>query len=148
MRTHLLLVFFIAISLVAGFLVSQYPPAMLIWASLAFGIFIVSFVKIEWGLYILIFSMLLSPEFTIGETVRSSLGRGITLRFEDFLLIVIGFSWFARNAVNKELGLFLKTPLNRPIFFLFPDLSGIDGFGCHRRKSGNQNRLFVCVKVY
>ena len=117
MRTHLLLVFFIAISLVAGFLVSQYPPAMLIWASLAFGIFIVSFVKIEWGLYILIFSMLLSPEFTIGETVRSSLGRGITLRFEDFLLIVIGFSWFARNAVDKELGLFLKTPLNRPILF-------------------------------
>jgi len=90
---------------------------MLIWASLAFAVFIISFVKIEWGLYVLIFSMLLSPEFTISETAGSSLGRGVTLRFEDFLLIVIGFSWFARNAVNKELGLFLKTPLNRPILF-------------------------------
>jgi O-antigen ligase len=61
--------------------------------------------------------MLLSPEFNIGDTGGASLGRGVTLRFEDFLLCVIGFSWFAKNAVNKELGLFLKTPLNKPIFF-------------------------------
>ena len=110
MRTHLLLVFFFAIALLTGFLISQYPPAILIWATLAFAVFITSFVKIEWGLYILVFSMLLSPEITIGQTAGSSLGRGITLRFEDFLLIVIGLSWFARNAVDKELGLFLKTP--------------------------------------
>ena len=117
MRTHLLLIFFIAIALLAGLLISQYPPTILIWATLAFAIFIVSFVKIEWGLYILIFSMLLSPEFIIGETAGASLGRGVTLRFEDFLLAVIGFSWFAKNAVNKDLGLFLKTPLNKPILF-------------------------------
>jgi O-antigen ligase len=61
--------------------------------------------------------MLLSPEIIIGETTGASLGRGVTLRFEDFLLVVIGFSWFAKNAVNKELGLFLKTPLNKPILF-------------------------------
>jgi len=61
--------------------------------------------------------MLLSPEINIGETTGASLQRGITLRFEDFLLVVIGFGWFARNAVNKELGLFLKTPLNKAILF-------------------------------
>jgi O-antigen ligase len=116
-RAHLLLIFFLAIALLAGFLISQYPPTILIWATLAGAIFIVSFINIEWGLYILIFSMLLSPEFTIGETTGSSLGRGVTLRFEDFLMCVIGFSWFAKNAVNKELGLFLKTPLNKPILF-------------------------------
>jgi O-antigen ligase len=128
-RKHLLLVFFVAIALLAGFLISQYPPAILIWATLALAVFIISFVKIEWGLYILIFSMLLSPEITIGETVGSSLGRGVTLRFEDFLLIVIGFSWFARNAVDKELGLFLKTPLNRPIFFYLLACIVSTGFG-------------------
>jgi hypothetical protein len=85
--------------------------------TLALAVFIVSFVKIEWGLYILIFSMLLSPEITIGETTGASIGRGVTLRFEDFLLIVIGFSWFTKNAVNKEIGLFLRTPLNKAIFF-------------------------------
>jgi hypothetical protein len=117
MRTHFLLIFFLAIALLAGFLISQYPPGILIGLSIGCAIFIVSFVNFEWGLYILIFSMLLSPEFTIGETAGGSLGRGVTLRFEDFLMVVIGFSWFARNAVNKELGLFLKTPLNKAILF-------------------------------
>ena len=98
-------------------MISQHPPAILIWATLAFAIFVVSFVNIEWGLYILIFSMLLSPEFKIGDTGGASLGRGVSLRFEDFLLVMIGFSWFAKNAVNKNLGLFLKTPLNKPILF-------------------------------
>jgi hypothetical protein len=117
MRKHLLLVFFLAVALLTGFLISQYPPNILIWGTLAFAIFTVSFVNIEWGLYILVFSMLLSPEISIGETTGASVGRGVTLRFEDFLLVVIGFSWFAKNAVNKELGLFLKTPLNKAIFF-------------------------------
>jgi len=30
-------------------------------------------------------------------------------------LLVVAFSWLAKTAVNKELGLTLKTPLNRPI---------------------------------
>jgi len=117
MRTNLLLLCFLAVALLVGFLISQYPPTFLVWGALAFAIFTITFVKFEWGLYILIFSMLLSPEINIGETVGSSLERGVTLRFEDFLLVVIGLSWFAKNAVNKELGLFLKTPLNKPIFF-------------------------------
>jgi hypothetical protein len=116
-RTQFLLVIFLLIALLAGFLISQHPPPILIWAALSFAIFVISFVNFQWGLYILIFSMLLSPEITIGETTGATLGRGVTLRFEDFLLIVIGFSWFAKNAVNKELGLFLKTPLNKPILF-------------------------------
>jgi len=129
MRTHLLLVFFLAIALLAGFLISQYPPGILIWVALACAIFIVAFINIDWGLYILIFSMLLSPEITIGETVGGSLGRGVTLRFEDFLLIIIGFSWFAKNAVHKELGLFLKTPLNKAIFFYVLSCLVSTGFG-------------------
>ena len=101
-RTNLLLIFFLVIALLSGFLISQYPPIILIWVTLALAVFIVSFVKIEWGLYILIFSMLLSPEISIGETAGSSLKRGLTLRFEDFLLVVIGLSWFARNAAARE----------------------------------------------
>ncbi|MBN2124644.1 MAG: O-antigen ligase family protein [Deltaproteobacteria bacterium] len=81
------------------------------------GIFLVSFVSTEIALYILIFSMLLSPEFIVGATSGTSLGRGVTLRLDDFLLVTIGFSWLAKMAINKELGLFLKTPLNQPIAY-------------------------------
>ncbi|PYN44197.1 MAG: hypothetical protein DME00_25400 [Candidatus Rokuibacteriota bacterium] len=42
-------------------------------------------------------------------------GRRIVIRSEDILLLVVAFSWLAKTAVNKELGLTLKTPLNRPI---------------------------------
>ncbi len=73
--------------------------------------------------------MLLSPEITLGETTGSSLGRGVTLRLEDILLIVIGLSWFARTAVVKDLGLFLKTPLNRPILFYMLACVLSTGFG-------------------
>lgn len=87
--------------------------------ALVFGVvlFIASFVSTEAALYILIFSMLLSPEFIVGSTGGSSLGRGVTIRADDFLIMIIGLSWLARMSVNKELGMFLKTPLNKPIAF-------------------------------
>ncbi len=80
-------------------------------------IFIVSFASTEIALYILIFSMLLSPEFIIGRTEGASLGRGVTLRLDDLIILIIGFSWLAKMSINKELGLFLRTPLNKPIAY-------------------------------
>jgi O-antigen ligase len=80
---------------------------------MALAVCIVSFVNPEVALYILVFSMLLSPEF--GQ--RTTEGGGVTLRIEDFLLALIGLTWLARAALYKELGLFLKTKLNNPIFF-------------------------------
>ena len=117
MRSFISTIIFLLVALLTGYLISQNSPSTMLLALLALIIFTISFVNIEWGLYILIFSMLLSPEIIVGETGGSSLGRGVTLRAEDFLLAVIGLSWFARNAVKKELGLFLKTPLNKAILF-------------------------------
>ena len=75
-----------------------------------------TFVWPEAGLYVLIFSMLLSPEIIAGDIGgKGTLGRGLTLRLEDFLLVFIGLSWFARTAIDKSTGLFRKTPLNQPI---------------------------------
>ena len=79
-------------------------------------VFICTFIWPEAGLYIVIFSMLLSPEIIAGDIGgKATLGRGLTLRLEDFLLLFIGLSWFARTAVDKSTGLFRKTPLNQPI---------------------------------
>src|SRR3989475_5668691 len=72
------------------------------------------FVKTEIGLYLVIFSMLLSPQFGSGGGTIAE-GRRILVRSEDVLLLVVAFSWLAKTAVNKELGLAVKTPLNRPI---------------------------------
>ncbi|MBW1989358.1 MAG: hypothetical protein JRI97_07415, partial [Deltaproteobacteria bacterium] len=104
------------VCLVFGSLASMADPPAVVFAALALALFSVAFVRPDLALYLLVFSMLLSPEFTVGSLEgRATLGRGISLRLDDFLLLILGFGWFARTAVYKDLGLFLRTPLNRPI---------------------------------
>ena len=85
---------------------------LLIGAALV--LFLLAFARTEFALYVMVFSMLLSPEITASAGGLAE-RRDFTLRTEDFVLLVIGFSWFAKTAVNKELGLVAKTPLNGPI---------------------------------
>lgn len=98
-------------------LVVKVPPALAAALVIGLVVFISAFVSADAGIYFLIISMLLSPEFGAGglsgnDTTSS---RGVTLRAEDFLLVLLGFAWLARTAVNKNLGLIRPTPLNGPI---------------------------------
>jgi len=80
---------------------------------LGFIIFVfISFRNIEYGLIILVFSMLLSPEIKIAELP----GRAVVVRFDDLILITLFVVWLAQMALKKELGLLTTTPLNLPIF--------------------------------
>jgi len=76
------------------------------------AVFIFVFVRSDAGLYLVLVSMLLSPEFVVGGRGLAE-GRTVVVRLEDLLLIAIALSWFAKMAVNKEMGLVVKTPLNR-----------------------------------
>ena len=69
-----------AVALLAGGLVASTTPAKVLVCVAAAVVFTVSFIRVDWGLYILIFSMLLSPEVMAGATAGGSLGRGVTLR--------------------------------------------------------------------
>ena len=83
---------------------------------LGLAILIAAIASDELALNLLIFSMLLGPEALVGGLGgAAALGRGITLRSDDFLVLIIGFAWLAKSALNKELGLVLRTPLNPPI---------------------------------
>ena len=150
MRPLIFIISFLAIALFAGFLSSQYTYSPLLFQALiALIIFAVAFINIEWGLYILIFSMLLSPEFIVGQaTGAAALGRGVSLRLEDFLLVVIGFSWFAKNAIHKELGLVLKTPLNKPILFYMLACIVSTGFGIMAGRVDPKTGFFFVLKYF
>ncbi len=149
MRSFLLIISFLAVALFLAFLSSQYTYSPLLFKGLiALIVFAVAFINIEWGLYILIFSMLLSPEIMVSKTEGASLGRGVTLRLEDFLLVVISFSWFAKNAVHKELGLFLKTPLNKPILFYMLACIISTGFGIMAGRTSPTTGFFFVVKYF
>ena len=105
-------------SLALAALMSNLP--YLISSAVVAGIvvFIACFVSTEFGLYLLVFSMLLSPEFGAGNLGGSSVStasRGVTIRLEDLLLLLLGFAWLIRMAVHKDLGLVRNNPLNGPI---------------------------------
>jgi len=148
-RTFIFIISFLAVALFLGFMSAQYTYSPILFQSLvALVIFAVAFINIEWGLYILIFSMLLSPEIMAGSTKGGSLERGVTLRLEDFLLIIIAFSWFAKNAVHKELGLILRTPLNRPILFYMLACIISTGFGIMAGRVHAKTGFFFVLKYF
>ena len=104
---------------VAALLVSQLETSMGILIGLGIAVSVLVFFKTEIAIYLLIFSMLLSPEFGLGglATTGGTLGRGVTFRFDDFLLVIIASSWLIKSAIHKELGIFKKTPLNGAMLF-------------------------------
>lgn len=120
-RFHLPTIAFVIIITIISVFLGFGIAKVKVLAGLAIGaaicIFVISFVSTEIALYILIFSMLLSPEFIVAELgkVGAAATRGLTLRLDDILIFIISLSWFLRTAIYKEIGLFIKTPLNLPI---------------------------------
>ncbi len=122
MTSKFRLFFVIAVLTLAGVIFVMKVPTVIAFTVLTtIGIALLSIVRTELALYILVISMLLGPQFIVGDaTVLPGRGRaGITLRLDDFLIVVIGLCWFLKTAIRKELGLFLRTPLNKPIALYF-----------------------------
>src|SRR3972149_8112118 len=82
---------------VVGFAITKVMPILVLAGAIGLLIFIVSFVWPPIALYLLIFSMLFSPEFG----ARDTQGSGFTIRIDDLLLVILSFSWFVRSAIRK-----------------------------------------------
>ncbi len=148
-KSVFLLLALVILTCLGGFLIAKTSLHISLLIITIFILVVVSFMSAEAALYLLIASMLLSPEFMVGELLgKGTGGRGITLRFDDILLIVIGLGWFAKAAIRKDLGLFLKTPLNRPIayYIIACLISTLVGFAMDRLtlKTG----LFYVLKYF
>jgi len=116
-RTIVILLIIIFFTYFTGKLIATAPPLMPIALVLAgFGA-IVTFIKPEMGLLILIFSMFLSPEIKLAELpkIPGVFKRELPIRIDDLLLIAIFFTWIVRITVRRELGLLTHTAVNRPI---------------------------------
>lgn len=87
------------------------PSFYLLIGILSLIIFLISLLRTDLALIILILAMLFSPEFRAGAIP----GRAVVFRIDDIFLLVIFLGWLARMAINKELGFLKVTPLNRPI---------------------------------
>lgn len=103
----------LVIVLVLAFLIFQFLGFSrgILVSCLALAAFFVAFIKTDFALVLLIFSMLLSPELSMGGIP----GRTVVLRLDDLLLFVVFFGWIAKMAVNKQLGLLRSSPLTKPL---------------------------------
>ena len=105
-----LMLFFIVL---LAFLVSggvQLKMVILILGVMASAI---CFFNTEMALYLIIFAMLFSPEFSFGGDLAEE--RSLVFRVEDIIILVTFFSWVIKTALYEGVGLIIKTPLNRPI---------------------------------
>ena len=96
-----------------SFILAMQNMVLIAGAVIAVGLFTFGFLSPRTALYLLILSMLLSPEFG----ARDLSGRGFTIRFDDLLLVIMGFTWLAKSAIFKNVGLAAQTRLNMPILF-------------------------------
>ena len=109
----------VVLAVVLGLAMNTGHSTLLIGLVAGCTLLVVTFLSTPLSLYVLVFSMLLSPELMIGALGGggATAGRGVTLRFDDFLLLIIGFAWLVKMAVHKDSPPLKHTPLNGPIMF-------------------------------
>ncbi|MBN1882205.1 MAG: O-antigen ligase family protein [Deltaproteobacteria bacterium] len=73
----------------------------------------ICFFNTEMALYLILFAMLFSPEFSLGGSLAE--GRSLVIRVEDILIFIVFMSWLVKTAIYKGIGLFATTPLNQGI---------------------------------
>lgn len=132
----------IPISIIVALILIKVDTIYALVAVLGLGVLILTFINTDFAIYILIFSMLLSPE--IGS--RTTAGEGITIRIDDILLAIILFTWLAKTALNKDLGLFKTSPLNKPIAYYIFICFFTTGVGMLFGRVKPLNGLFFVIK--
>jgi hypothetical protein len=115
------LISLVVILAVAGIvLVTQTGPALGLGTVLVAALVLLSFLHTEFGLHLILISMLLSPEIVVGAAgivlgKPEMKGDALVVRMEDLVLVAITAAWLARLLVFRVMGLLRKTPLNPPI---------------------------------
>jgi hypothetical protein len=102
----------IVLAIALGYFATTAAPKHIIIGFAAILISILAFLSPKASLFLLVFSMLLSPEISLGALTA---GRDIVFRYDDILLVIIFLSWFARIAIQKDKSFVMNTPVQTPI---------------------------------
>jgi len=107
----LILAIVLLITVFLAYLITAGSPEVLLTLLVVIVAVMLTVIDARIGLFFIVFSMLLSPEFVLGYVSD----RRLSLRFEDLIVPAVFFTYFAIIAVNKQTALIKRTPLNVPI---------------------------------
>jgi len=127
-----------------SFILTKTSIVYAIAAAIGMGLILATFYNTKLAIFILIFSMLLSPEF--GS--RSTLGSGFTIRFDDILLAIIIFTWIAKMAMYRELKIIKKTPMHKAIIYYMIACILSTGLGMMRGDVNYLTGFFFLLKYF
>jgi hypothetical protein len=97
----------LCITLGKAITVFPYVPLILVLSCL---LFVFALVYTEQAMVLLIFAMLLSPEFVVGAVSKR---QNIMIRIDDLLIVVFMLAWLARAALTKHRRAIQSLPVNR-----------------------------------
>jgi hypothetical protein len=86
--------------------------------TVSMAVFGTTIVKVEYGLYILIIAMLLSPEIYAGS-VGDHDERGVNLRYDDILIVIIFLGIIVKQAFENRLMVWRPNPINLGIVWYY-----------------------------
>lgn len=98
-----------------AYLISGAPLGTVALVAIGLSVGAIAFLRTEFAISLIIVAMLLSPELALGPSQAAQRDKGVTLRFDDFLLVIVGITWFIKSALRKELNLLAPTRLNKPM---------------------------------
>lgn len=120
-------------------------PALGSAAFLALALLGVAFASQEAGLALLLGSMLLSPEITVGSGGGDGLetGRAATLRLDDLVLVSLCAGWWCRLAVERRLRVRLPARIVAPAAAYLAVCAAATALGMAQGRVGFIGLLFV-----
>ncbi len=90
-------------------------PSYTVALAVSMFVFGITIIKVEYGIYVLVIAMLLSPEIATGN-VGANDERDVNLRYDDVLIIIIFLGVMVKLAFEGQGHLWRPNPINYGIF--------------------------------
>ena len=116
-------------------------------AAVSMIVFGATIVRVDFGIYVLVASMLLSPEINLGATGTGD--REINVRYDDILIIVIFFGALVKSAFEGRERLWRQTPVNAGIvsYYLVCIISTLLALRANLAAWDRRDAFFVMLKM-
>jgi len=132
-----------AAAITAGFLATAGSHYLVLVVTGCVLVATFSFLSPKLSLVLLLASMLLSPEMSLGAVAG---GRSLVVRYDDVLIVIIFLAWFARTAIFKNKPFITTTPVQAPILIYTLLAIVSTAFGVLRGDIKFQTSFFYILK--